>query len=414
MKGFKALLSFARAFVKEALTGSRVYWGWLALLALAVVPGALAYVGQWREGLAVTGMSDQVTWGAYIANFTYLVGVADAAVMLVIPAYVFHNASARRVIALASIFAGTACLMALIFVVVDMGQPLRGWHLIPMIGRLNFPTSIMAWDVIMLSGYTAISFAVAAWLLYRHYHGRPDNNPRFAGLMVLAIAWAIALHMVTAFLYSASSGRHFWASALLGPRFLASAFASGPAFILLTFRVLREFAGFKTPKEVMRLLSLIIAVALQVNLAMLLSEVFVELYAPTYHSSSARYLFFGLHGHDALVPWITTAIGMELIAVVILSVRRLRMQRVLLGIACVFCVIGVWIEKGMGLLIPGFVPTPLGEILEYTPSYTETVVSLSIWALGVLIFTLLAKPTIAIQRGSLTSPTLNLEGGETP
>jgi molybdopterin-containing oxidoreductase family membrane subunit len=397
----RSIIGFWIACARELLHGSRLYWVWIGALLLALIPGALAYANQLRTGLIVTGMSDQVTWGTYIANFTYLVGMAAAAVMLVIPAYVFHNKHAKSVVLLAESLAASACIMALLFVSVDLGRPERFWHLIPMIGDLNFPASIMAWDVVALGGYLVINLAVPGYVLHAKYHGRDTHDWWFGGLMVFAIFWAIGIHTVTAFLYSSASGRVFWHSALLGPRFLASAFAAGPAFIVLAFRVIHAVSDFRIPKQVMRLLSLIIAIALQVNLFMLFAEVFTELYAPTAHSAPAQYLFVGLHGHTALVPWMWTAIVFEVIAVAILMHRELPKKLPWLVVACVLCTVGVWIEKGFGLIVPGFVPTPLGELLEYTPSYTETAVSFSIWAFGALVFTALAKPSIAIQLGVL-------------
>ena len=386
---------------KQSLRGNRSYWIWMGSLSAVCFVGLLAYIKQLDEGLIVTGMSDQVSWGAYIANFTFLIGMAAAAVMLVIPAYIFHRKDAKAVVILAEGVAVAACLMAMLFVVVDLGSPERMWHMIPMLGFLNWPQSLLAWDIVVLSGYLVLNISIPIYFLYGKYADKTRDPRYFFPIILVAIAWAIALHTVTAFLFASNSGRPFWHTALLGPRFLASAFASGPAIIVLAFRVIDARTKFNVPEETLRMLSVMIAVALQINLFMLGSEAFTEFYSPTQHAASAHYLFFGIGSHTKLVPWMYTAITIELIAVVLLMVRRYRENPLLLSIACGFTAVGIWVEKGMGLIIPGFVPTPLGEIFEYGPSTVEILVSLGIWAFGLMVFTVLVKPVIAIELGAL-------------
>ncbi|OGQ13731.1 MAG: polysulfide reductase [Deltaproteobacteria bacterium RBG_16_71_12] len=418
MDSLKVTLSFLIAAGRVALGGGWRYRAWLLACALACLPGAWAYWGQLQDGLVVTGMSDQVSWGVYIANFTYLVGVAAAAVMLVIPSYVFHNEHTKSVVLLAEALAVAACLMAMLFVFVDLGRPERGWHLIPMLGRLNWPTSLMAWDVVVVFGYLIFNVVVPFLLLLRRWRGDETPLPRLAVIIGVGIVWAIALHTVTAFLFSANAARPFWHTALLGPRFLTSAFASGPALLLLAFRVVKDVGGFPVPRQVYRFLAIVVAVALQINLVMLGAELFTEFYAPTEHGASAAYLFLGHEGHVRLVPWIYTAAGMQLAAMVLLIAPAWNHRLHNIVLACALCVVGVWIEKGLGLIVPGFIPTPIGEVLEYVPSLTETLVSFSIWAFGALVFTLLAKPAIAIQLGTLRSPSAPVPApaveGETP
>jgi molybdopterin-containing oxidoreductase family membrane subunit len=391
----KLTFEFLKSCALEVLRGSRLYRGWLVLLVLGSIPGALAYLHQLDEGLSVTGMSNEVSWGAYIANFTFLVGMAAAAVMLVIPSYMFHNQHTRSVVIIAEALAVAACVMAMTFVFVDLGRPERAWHLLPFIGRLNFPASIMAWDVVALAGYLAINLAIPFFLLRAKFDGRDAHPVWFGAIIVVAIVWAIAIHTVTAFLYSANVGRPFWHTALLGPRFLASAFASGPALILLTFHVIHERTGYPVAREVMRFLSIVVTFALLTNLFMVGAEIFTELYWPTEEGVAASSLFLGELG-----PFVHIALAMEIVAAILLVTPRFHHTRYVL-VACALCVVGVWIEKGLALIVPGFTPTPLGEVRAYTPTLTEVLVSLAIWAFGTLLFTILAKPALAIQLGTL-------------
>jgi molybdopterin-containing oxidoreductase family membrane subunit len=335
----------------------------------------------------------------YIANFAFLVGVAAAAVMLVIPAYIFIREDIVHVVLIGEGMAVSAIIMCLLFVTVDLGRPERFWHLIPLLGRFNFPISLLAWDVVVLNGYLFLNLTIPFYMLFTRYRGRvPDPRIYFPGVL-LSIGWAISIHTVTAFLFSSNIARPFWYTAVLGPRFLASAFCSGPALIILTLQVIGRVTQLKVAPRVVDTLALIATVSLQINLFLLGVELFTDFYNQPDHAASAVYLFFGLHGHKALVPWIWTAIGLNLIAVVILSVHALRRRGRLVNLACVLLILGVWIEKGMGLIVPGFVPTPIGEVFEYTSTKTEVFVSLGIWAFGALVFTLLAKIAIPIEEG---------------
>ena len=385
--------------VRAMLRGGKLYWAWLGGLALVFGIGLLAYAGQLRDGLVVTGMSDQVSWGFYIANFAFLVGIAAAAVLLVIPAYIFHRADVKQVVLIGEGLAVAAVLCAMMFVLADLGSPERAWHLIPFIGRFNWPASMLAWDVLVLNGYLALNLALPFYVHYQHWQGKEPNLRAYFPVVVVAMFWAVSIHTVTAFLFSANAGRPFWHTALLGPRFIASAFVSGPALIIVVLQVIRRFTDYPVRQSVIDLLALVMAVSLQVSLFFVAAELFTDFYNETSHAGSMRYLFFGLNGLHGLRAWIWTALALNLVAVVLLSIHRTRQAPLTLNIACALAFAGIWIEKGMGLVVPGFIPTPLGEVFEYSPTAHELAVTLGIWAFGALVFTLLAKASIAIETG---------------
>jgi Ni/Fe-hydrogenase subunit HybB-like protein len=392
-------LRFIAAGVGEMLRGGRTYWAWLGLLALLCVIGAACYALQLRDGLVVTGLSDQVSWGFYIANFAFLVGIAAAAVLLVIPAYLFHRADVKAVVLLGEGLAVAAVICAMLFVLVDLGRIDRAWHLIPFIGRFNFPSSLLAWDVLVLNGYLALNLLIPLYVHYQHWQGRQPNLRAYFPLVLLAIFWAISIHTVTAFLFSANSARPFWNNALLGPRFIASAFVSGPALIILILQAIRRLTAYPVSQSVIHTLALIMSIALQISLFFVIAELFTDFYNESAHAASIRYLFFGLDGANGLVAWIWTALAFNVVAVIILMITPLRRRMGWLNLACVLAFAGIWIEKGMGLVVPGVIPTPLGEVFEYSPTAIELGVSLGIWAFGAMLFTLLAKASIAIELG---------------
>jgi Ni/Fe-hydrogenase subunit HybB-like protein len=554
----KNYLRFLRRCSRVAFDGDWRYYTWLGILTVLCVVGLNAYAKQFVTGLQTTGMSDQVSWGVYIANFTFLVGMAAAAVMLVIPVYIYKNEDLHDLVIFGELFAISAILMCLAFVTVDLGRPDRFWHLIPGIGVFHFPGSMLSWDVLVLNGYLALNIYICAYLIYCRYRNHKPSKLLYLPFVFTAIVWAISIHTVTAFLYVGLGGRSFWNSSIVGPRFLASAFTAGPAFIILSLQVIRwstysvpgeagvplpgaagtgrkvpfrpatlddlealawhlpELAGVSaeerrvcllgamvltaapgdvllqqgatdddaffvltghvvvrrvergrsritrsvgpgeqfgevsalagTPRaatayageattvlclpadslrQLMRnpklneiihwrmterlmisdrsllILRGIVQVSMLINMFLLANEVFSAFYNSNRDVSSWRYLFLGLNGHHALVPWIWTSVSLNATAMVILMLPLSRKLR-WLNVACVMCIVGIWIEKGMGLVIPGFVPTPLGEMVEYVPTFNETLVCIGIWAFGLLCFSVFLRMAVPILEGECT------------
>jgi molybdopterin-containing oxidoreductase family membrane subunit len=286
----------------------------------------------------------------------------------------------------------------MLFVLVDLGRPDRFMHIL---WRFNFPISMLSWDVIVLNGYLLLNLHICGYLIYCVYRKRSPSRIFYIPFVFVAIAWAISIHTVTAFLYVGLGGRPFWNSAIIAPRFLASAFAAGPAFIILTLQVIRHYGKVKVTEKSLLLLRQIVVVAMTTNVFLLICELFTEFYTDSAHIASTIYLYFGLHGHHALVPWIWTAIGLDLGALVILYLPAARSLR-LLNLACVFLIVGVWIEKGMGLIIPAFTPSPLGELVEYAPTANEIMICLGIWAFGLLAYTIFVRVTVPVLSGQLT------------
>ena len=399
MKTLKVFWSLVKDAILEVTHGNRAYHIWMAVLSFIMLFGMYNYSIQLEEGLSATGMTDRVSWGLYISNFTFLVGVAAAAVMLVLPAYVLKNVDFKQAVLIGEGLAVAALLMCLAFVVADMGGPARLWHMIPGIGVFNFPNSMLAWDVIVLNGYLFINITVPMYILIMRYQGKTPNPKIYIPGVFISVFWAVGIHMVTAFLYEGLQARPFWNNALLGPRFLASAFAAGPALIIIVLAIIRKFTAFKIPDSTIKKISMIVTVAAQINLIMLISELFKEFYAPTHHSISAVYLWFGLDGKTALLPWIWTSISLNLVATIALTFHKIRNNLKILYVLCSMLFIAIWIEKGFGLIVPGFIPGPWGKIAEYTPTFVEISVTLGIWAMGAFIFTILAKTGIAVELG---------------
>jgi molybdopterin-containing oxidoreductase family membrane subunit len=379
--------------------GPAIYWGWIGVLVVLAVSGGLAYARQVGDGLVVTAMRDQVSWGFYIGNFTFLVGVAAAAVVLVIPAYVYDWKPIREIVIYGELLAVSAIVMCLLFVLVDIGRPDRFWHLLPPWGRLNLPYSILAWDVLVLNLYFVVNFVVVTHILYRAFSGRHYEKRLVVPLVLLSIPMAVSIHTVTAFLYNGLAARPYWNSSILAPQFLASAFCSGPAILLIVLQLLRRFTRFEIRDEAMWKIAELMAYAMFLNLFLHGAEAFKEYYSGTEHLLYTRYWYSGLGEHRTLVPYAWSAVALNVLAFALFIVPAARRNWITLNLGCLATYAGCYIEKGMGLIIPGLTPDALGEIYEYTPTMTELRVAAGVFALGFLVFTLMLKVAVPISLG---------------
>jgi Ni/Fe-hydrogenase subunit HybB-like protein len=388
--------------LEKALKGGPKYWSWIIFLLLIIGAGFTVYLNQLQEGLTITGMSRDVSWGFYIAQFTYLVGLAASGVMIVLPYYFHHYKKFQGMVIMGEFMAIAAVVMCLGFIIVDIGSPQRMLNII----FHPTPNSILFWDMIVLNGYLLLN-VVVGWTCLESERQRVKPPKWVRPLAYTSIIWAFSIHTVTAFLYAGLPGRHYWLSAILAARFLASAFCSGPAILLLVVFVVRKLTKYEPGKGAIGTLTTIITYAMCVNVFFFLLEVFTAFYSniPA-HGHSFAYLFAGSHGHDELVPWMWTAVAFAMISLALLIPPKLRYNQKLLPFSLSILVIATWIDKGLGLLIGGFTPNPFGEITTYWPTGKELIVSIMIYALGALVLTILYKIAVDIKRdlGELTTP----------
>jgi Ni/Fe-hydrogenase subunit HybB-like protein len=379
--------------LERALDGSKTYWIWLFFLLGVIGVGFGFYLRQLDVGLGITGLSRDVSWGFYIAQFTFLVGVAASAVMLVIPYYLHDYKKFGRIMLLGEFLAVSSVIMCLLFIIVDLGMPMR------LLNVLLYPTpnSMLFWDMIVLNGYLVLNIVIG-WNVMDAERNSVPPAEWVKPLIYLSIPWAVSIHTVTAFLYSGLPGRGFWLTAILAPRFLASAFAAGPAFLILLCLLVRKVTNFDPGREQIQTLAKIVTYAIIINVFFFLCEVFVVFYSQLpEHMDHFIYLFFGLKGYNALVPWMWTSMLLMVSAIGILLVPSARRNEMVLAVACVFVFIGSWIDKGLGMISGGFVPNPLHRIQEYIPTVPEIMISLGVYAIGFLILTILFKVAISVK-----------------
>ena len=400
----RKILQFVGGSMRLILGGGWAYHTWMGFLSVLVFSGLLAYLRQLDQGLIVTNMRDQVSWAFYIGNFTFLVGVAAAAVLLVIPAYVYNWGPIREIAIFGELLAISAIVMCLLFVAVDVGRPERAWELIPLLGTLNVPSSLLGWDVLVLNGYLVLNVVIVVHFLFAAFHRQPYKKNFVVPLLLLSIPAAVSIHTVTAFVYNGMAARPFWNASILAPRFIASAFCSGPAILLILFQILSRTTKIKIKDEAIRKIAELMAYAMFINLFLFGAEIFKEYYSSTHHLIHTQYLYSGAHGHYALVPYAWASILFSGVAFVLFLLPVTRRNWFTLNLGCLLIYTGVYIEKGMALVIPGMTPDTLGEFYEYVPTMTEVRIGAGIFSVGFMVFTVLCKVAVPIIQGTHNAP----------
>jgi Ni/Fe-hydrogenase subunit HybB-like protein len=377
-----------------ALKGGNRYWGWIAGILTVIGAGLACYSWQLEVGLGLTGLSRDVSWGFYVAQLTFLVGVAASAVMLVLP-YYLHDFKAFGKITIIGEFVAVATIcMCLLFLFVDLGQPARALNIF----LYPTPRSVIFWDAMVLGGYLMLNIVVG-WQVLEAQRNSVAPPAWVRPLIYLSIPWAFAIHTVTAFLYCGLPARGFWLTAVLAPRFLASAFSSGPALLIVLCLMIRRLTGFDAGAKAIRALAAIVTYGLFANLFFFGCELFVAFYSRIpEHMEHFRYLFAGIEGHTGLVPWMWLSMGLLGMAGVLLLIPGTRKNEAILTLCCLAVFSGTWIDKGLGLVSGGFIPSPLHHVTEYAPTLPELVISSGVYGVGALLVTILLKVAIGVKQ----------------
>jgi len=380
--------------LEKIFQGSKSYWTWIGFLLVLIGIAVVMYIRQFNEGLGITGMSRDVTWGIYIAQFTFLVGVAASAVMVVLPYYLHNYKAFGKITILGEFLAIGSVIMCMLFIFVDMGQPLR------VINMMLYPTpnSPMFWDFLSLTGYLVLNVLISRVTL--DSEKKSIKPPKWIKpIIIISIPWAISIHTVTAFLYSGLAARPFWMSAIMAPRFLATAFSAGPALLIMLCLFLRRTTRFDPGSEPIQKLAIIATYAMLANVFFLLMEIFTSFYSGIHeHTLHFQFLYVGLEGNTKLVPLMWTSTVLAVLSLIILLTPSMRKNEktLVVGAAAVF--LSIWLDKGLGMIVAGFTPSPLGKVVTYWPTLPELSISLGIFAIGMLVITGLYKVALSVRR----------------
>jgi molybdopterin-containing oxidoreductase family membrane subunit len=390
------IVEFARFALRQVLVGRPSYYVWLAFLLLLIAVVAVGYSQQVIHGHIASNLRDPVPWGIFIGTYAFFVGVAAAAVALAVPGYVYGWKPIQEIVVLGEIIAISAVIMCILFVMADLGHPERFWHLLPGLGSPNLPGSMIGMNVLILNAYLILNLILVTYFLYCNFVGQPYNNTLFITLMFVSIPAAISIHATTAFIFNVLPSRPYWNSAILVPRFIATALAAGPALMVLAFQVLRRQAKINIRDEALQKIAEMISIVMFVNLLLFLAEVVTEYRSATRHTVHMQYYFEGIEGAIGLATWAWTGAACNVVAFLLLMIPRTRKDMLTMNVGCILVFFGVFVEKGIGLVLPGFTPGTLGEVYQYTPSTAELMICVGVAGIGTLVFTLLTKIAIPL------------------
>ncbi len=380
--------------LEKAFQGSKIYWTWIIFLLILITIGTYFYLLQFNTGLGITGLSRDVSWGFYIAQFTFLVGVAASAVMVVLPYYLHNYKAFGKITILGEFLAIGSVIMCMLFIFVDMGQPLRIANVF-LYPSLNSP---MFWDSVSLLGYIVLNIIISIFTLDAEKKGiKPPTWIK--PIIIISIPWAISIHTVTAFLYSGLAARPFWMTAIMAPRFLATAFSAGPALLIILCLLLKKISKFDVGKEPLQNLAIIVTYAMLMNIFFLLLEFFTAFYSGIHHHAEHfQLMYFGLEGNYSLVPWMWVSSILAILSLIFLLIPSLRKSEKTLLWACIFVFCSIWIDKGLAMVVTGFIPNPLGYVTPYWPTLPEILISIGVFATGILVITGLYKIALTVRR----------------
>jgi molybdopterin-containing oxidoreductase family membrane subunit len=390
------IVEFATFSLRQVLVGRRSYYAWVGFLLLLIGVGVAGYLQQVIHGHIASSLRDPVPWGLFIGTYAFFVGVAAAAMALAVPGYVYGWKPIQEIVVLGEIIAISAVIMCILFVMADLGHPERFWHLLPGLGSPNVPQSMIAMNVLILNGYLILNLILVTYFLYCNFAGHHYNNALFITLMFVSIPAAISIHTTTAFIFNVLPSRPYWNSAILVPRFIGTALAAGPALMVLAFQILRRWAQINIRDEALRKIAEMISIVMFVNLLLFLAEVVTEYRSATHHTVHMQYYFEGYEGHIGLSTWAWSGAACNIAAFLLLMIPKTRRRMLTMNIGCTLVFFGVFIEKGIGLVLPGFTPGTLGEVYEYVPSTAELMICVGVAAIGTLVFTLLTKIAIPL------------------
>ena len=264
------------------------------------------------------------------------------------------------------------------------------------------PNSILFWDMIVLNVYLLLNIVVG-WNVLAAERKGVKYKKWIKVLAYISIPWAFTIHTVTAFLYAGIPGRHFWLTAIMAARFLSSAFCAGPALLVLLCLIVKKVSKFDPGKEQLQTLGGIIAYAMILNVFFFLLEVFTAFYSQIPgHMHAFEFLFHGLDGHGQLAPWMWTATGFAVVALILLIVPATRRNQDTLAVACVSVIIATWIDKGLGLIVGGFTPNMFNTVTPYWPTTLEILITIGVLATGFFVLTILYKIAVSIKEEAAT------------
>lgn len=330
--------------------------------ALLTVMGLALWFVQLDGGMVQTGMRNLDSWGLYITMFMFLVGLSAGGLII---------SSAPRVLGVegfggiskVAVWTSICCtVLAIGFVVVDLGQPMRLWELF---AYSNLGSPLM-WDIVVLGTYLILS-VVYLWATLR-FEGGKGSATSLRAISAVALVCAVLVHSVTAWIFGLQQGREMWNTALLAPWFVSSALVCGVALVLVVVIALRRAGYLELDQSFVVKMAKLLGVFVCVDLYFFGCDLLTEGFPGGHGAEIVSMLTAG-----PLAPFFWVEVVGCILCAVVCFTPRLRTSPLvvvasLLAIAGIFC-------KRVQLLVGGFQIPNLdyaGPVTQYTVTGWES------------------------------------------
>lgn len=360
--------------------------------ALVALAGIAMWVYQCITGLHVTAMRDGSSWGLYITMFMFFVGLSAGGLIISTAPKVFGFKGFGNISKVAVLSSIVCTILAIGFVIVDLGHPELAWHLI-VYGQLVSP---LMWDMLVLTAYLILCIIYLA-VLVKH-DKEPRSERSLKTLSIIAFIVAILVHSVTAWIFSLNISRPFWNTALMAPWFVCSALVSGLALVLVITLILRKTGNLVLEDENVQKMGKLLGVFVAVDLFFF----FCEILTSVYPGAGTAYEIIGMVTTGPIAPFFWTQVLGGIIAMILMFNPATRKKTGAVVVASILAILGIFckrvqlIEGGFqvpNLTYPGMTTGPsvpgvdgfwqgIGGNLVYWPSGFEVGVTLGVLALG--------------------------------
>ncbi len=381
--------------VEGTAPSTRIHLGrtgkiWIGALGLVTLWALASWIYELTQGLIVTGMRDEVSWGLYITSFAFFVGLSAGGLIMASAAEVFGVKSLRPLARLGVLSAAACVLVAAMELIPDLGRPERVWEL------FRYPnwTSPMIWDVIIVTLY--LVFAIVDLTLMTRRGRDPSRRARSLRIMAyIGLPAAVLLHSITAWIFGTQFSRPFWNTALMAPLFVTSAILSGTALVALVALAAQRFGGLSLPQETGSTLRKLIATTLAVDLFLVAADFITIMWGNEPRDRAVLNMILP-GGSLQVLFWLEWVVGGLIPFLLIVAPRERRTWH--LGVASALVLVGVYafrVELVIGGLLKPILWFPPGVSLgstdigsssfQLTGSYHPTWVEYSIVA-GLIAF----------------------------
>lgn len=364
---------------KESFTESSAYKIWMVVFGVLTVVGLVAWFIQLTKGLVLSDLGDNKVWGLYIVGFMFFTGVAAGSLIMASFPHVANLTQYKPYTKIASFVAAVSSVIAAgLFILVDIGNPLRLWN---MIIHANFQSPLI-WDAIILIGYAFLSIYFLSRLIQLDTDSAQENSVKKWAWVSLIAGLLVG---ITANVFALQISKPSWYSGLQPFSFTVAAIIAGIALLILLGILLKSKQYISMENDLLDKMGKVVAAFLVFDLAIVATDLVTTAYPGT--PEGLTYIQYIFTGGGAPLFWIQ--VGSALLAIIILLSSSMNVRRI--GIGSLLALVAIFMQK-FSMLMAGFalpLITYAGPLMHggngYFPSLVEFGVAIGIISLGALL-----------------------------